>query len=94
MHAAQHDEQRVTVGLSLRERIGRDDTARTGAVVDDDSLTEALSDHISVQPNHGVGTAPGWLTAQDQDGPRGIVLRVRCFRQQDKCCRHAHNCPA
>jgi hypothetical protein len=87
MHAAQCNEQRVTVGLCLGERIRRHDAARAGAIVDYQALADVLPNGIGVKPDHRVRSASGWLAAQDQDRPRRIILCAR-----DACEQHERRC--
>ena len=74
--ARKHHQQRVAVGLGLRNRPGSDGAARANAVVDDDGLAKLLADVLSDQPRQNVGDPPGAGRHDHLDRARRIILRA------------------
>src|SRR6266699_5173270 len=80
-------EQRIAVGLRLRDLRGADGAARAGPVLDDDGLAELRGEFFGDRARHDVGAAPGGERDDDPHRLRGPGLRQRAglYGAQRQC---------
>jgi hypothetical protein len=79
------EKQRVAVRRSLGRKLGAEQPARTGAVVDDDLLADLGADMGCERAAHRVGRAADGLRDDDPDGALlRIGLRLRGHRNGEE----------
>jgi hypothetical protein len=87
------DEKSVAVGWSTHERAHRGSGTATGAVFDDDRLTDPFLQIATDDTRHGVRQAAGRIGHDEADALIGIRgLCVRCHRK-DGCDCHGEWSP-
>ena len=79
-----HHQQRVAVRRRLRDRIGADDRARAGAILDDECLLEMLGEMLRDLPRKMSAGPPGPNGTMILTGRDGIVLRIRDSRSDTR----------
>ena len=77
-----HQQQRVAVGRALGDRVGADDRAGAGAVVDDHVLPQRLLQPLCDDAAEDIGRAAGCERHDDADRASRVVLRVGGERGQ------------
>src|SRR6267154_5807220 len=77
------DEERVAVGRALRDEIGADVAARSGAVLDDDRLPERFAQTGRERPRGEIGDPARRKSDDEPDRLRG-VLRERGERKKER----------
>ncbi len=96
MRIAQH-QNRVTVLVRLRDRVGAERRARAGLVLDHEILTERLLQLLRDDAADDVGAAAGAIGHQKFDGARRPFLRAcrRASRRkaQPRRCQYKPHCP-
>jgi len=84
------EQDRVAVGGRGRDRLRRDQAARTGTICDDDLLAESLRQTLGVEPGENVDGRARGQRNDHRDHPGGILL-LRCGRGADGHRRRQHD---
>ncbi len=84
-HVAQAaDQQRVAVGRRRGRRLGADQGARPGAVLDEEGLAHQLGQPVGEQPADVIVGAAGSDRYDDPDRPLGVIVRAGRSRHQQR----------
>ena len=86
-----HHQQRVAVGRRLRDRIGADDRAGAGPVLDDEGLLELFGEMLRDDARVDVGRTAGAERHDHAHLPRRIVLRLGRTERSEREQREGDN---
>jgi hypothetical protein len=90
-------QQRVSVGSGVHDRLGADIAAGAGAVLDHEGLPEMVGQPLADQARGDVDATPGGETGDDFRRPCRIIERGRRLRQDgggDECAGEFEEIPA
>jgi hypothetical protein len=76
------EEQRVAVGIGLRDVLGRDRAVRARPVLDDDGLAKQSPQTLGQEARDEIGSAAGGEGHHEPDRATRILLRLRALRSR------------